>query len=201
MAMTGMPCIRVMQNGRAVCIDARCVLCVAHLCGGRSHPHSLWAQFMVALGTPCCSACWCSCGVVWCGAVRCGVVWCGVVWCGVVWCGVVWCAEGAVTRRQRPGCLPTGTGKRAGLCLLRARRVYVCRSWRGEGGSREDLVSTPLAAVLTPGAPAALPLAPLVGVGVAPAVPTPSCCPGPGGPSAAKHAPWRGRTRPVWTPR
>ena len=52
-----------------------------------------------------------------------GVVWCGVVWCGVVWCGVVWCAEGAVTKRQRPGCLPTGTGKRAGLCVLCARCV------------------------------------------------------------------------------
>ena len=41
------------------------------------------------------------------------VVWC---WCGVVlvWCGVVWCAEGAVTRTQWPGCLPTGTGKREG---------------------------------------------------------------------------------------
>ena len=69
---------------------------------------------------------WCGvvwCGVVWCGVVWCGVVWCGVVWCGVVWCGVVWCAEGAVTKRQRPGCLPTGTGKRAGLCVLCARCV------------------------------------------------------------------------------
>ena len=63
------------------------------------------------------------CGVVWCGVVWCGVVWCGVVWCGVVWCGVVWCAEGAVTRRQWPGCLPTGTGKQAGLCVLCARCV------------------------------------------------------------------------------
>ena len=67
-----------------------------------------------------------ACGVVWCGVVWCGVVWCGVVWCGVVWCGVVWCAEGAVTRRQRPGCLPTGTGKRVGLCVLCARCVLMC---------------------------------------------------------------------------
>ena len=74
-------------------------------------------------------------GVVWCGVVWCGVVWCGVVWCGVVWCGVVWCAEGAVTRRQWPGCLPTGTGKRAGLCVLCARRAYVCRPWWREGES------------------------------------------------------------------
>ena len=81
----------------------------------------------------CVCACWC--GVVWRGVAWRGVVWCGVVWCGVgcgVWgvgCGVwglVWCAEGAVTRRQWPGCLPTGTGKRAGLCVLCARCVLVC---------------------------------------------------------------------------
>ena len=85
------------------------------------------------------------CGVVWCGVVCCAVqccavlwctLWCGVVWCGVVWCGVVWCAEGAVTRRQWPGCLPTGTGKRAGLCVSCARRVYVCRTRRREGEPR-----------------------------------------------------------------
>ena len=29
---------------------------------------------------------------------------------GVCWCGVVWCAEGAVTIRQRPGCLAYGCG-------------------------------------------------------------------------------------------
>ena len=73
----------------------------------------------------------------------CGVVWCGVVWGGVVWCGVVWCAEGAVTRRQWPGCLPTGTGKRAGLCVLCARRVYVCRSWRREGGAGKTWSAPP----------------------------------------------------------
>ena len=69
---------------------------------------------------------WCGvvwCGVVWCGVVWCGVVWCGVVWCGAVRCGVVWCAEGAVTGRKWPGCLPTGTGKRAGLRVWRARCV------------------------------------------------------------------------------
>ena len=37
--------------------------------------------------------------------------------------GVCVCAEGAVTKGQRPGCLPTGTGKRAGLCVLCARCV------------------------------------------------------------------------------
>ena len=36
---------------------------------------------------------------------------------------VVCCAEGAVTKGQRPGCLPTGKGKRAGLCVLCARCV------------------------------------------------------------------------------
>ena len=39
---------------------------------------------------------------------------CCVVWCGVVSCGVVLLAEGAVTRRQLPDCLPTGIGKREG---------------------------------------------------------------------------------------
>ena len=65
------------------------------------------------------------CGVVWYG-----VVWYGAVWCGVVWCGVVWCAEGAVTRRQWPGCLPTGTGKREGCvskCALCASVLLYSR--------------------------------------------------------------------------
>ena len=53
------------------------------------------------------------------------VVWCGVVWCGVVWCGVVWCGvpKALLPKGKRPGCLPTGTGKRAGLCVLCARCV------------------------------------------------------------------------------
>ena len=85
-----------------------------------------------------CGVVWCGvvwCGVVWCGVVWCGVVWCGVVWCGVVgwsgvWCGVVWCAEGAVTRRQWPGCLPMGTGKREGYvswCALCASVLLYSR--------------------------------------------------------------------------
>ena len=51
------------------------------------------------------------------------VWWCGVVWCGVVWCGVVWCGvpKALLPKGKRPGCLPTGTGKRAGLCVLCAR--------------------------------------------------------------------------------
>ena len=97
------------------------------LSSGASHPApSPWVELGSTQGVVWCGVVWCGvvwCGVVWCGVVWCGVVWCGVVWCGVVWCGVVWCAEGAVTKRQRPGCLPTGTGKRAGLCVLCARCV------------------------------------------------------------------------------
>ena len=59
------------------------------------------------------------------GVVSHRVRYCCVVWCGAVWCGVEWCAEGAVTRRQRPGCLPTGTGKRGG-CVRRVRAVCEC---------------------------------------------------------------------------
>ena len=46
------------------------------------------------------------------------MVWCGVVWCGVVWYGV---PKALLPKGKRPGCLPTGTGKRAGLCVLCAR--------------------------------------------------------------------------------
>ena len=113
-------------------------------------------------------------------------VWCGVVWCGVVWCGVVWCGVPKAL-------LPEGNGRdvyprvrvngRGCVCCVRA--VCMCVGLGGERGSREDLVGSPLATVLTPGAPAALPPAPLAGAGAAPAMPTPSCCPGLGGPSAA----------------
>ena len=44
----------------------------------------------------------------------------GVVWCGVVWCGV---PKALLPKGKRPGCLPTGKGKRAGLCVLCARRA------------------------------------------------------------------------------
>ena len=98
------------------------VCCIAVMCCVAFHcVLQCCAMLVVVRGVVWCGVVWC--GVVWCGVVWCGVVWCGVVWCGVVWCGVVWCAEGAVTKRQRPGCLPTGTGKRAGLCVLCARCV------------------------------------------------------------------------------
>ena len=73
-----------------------------------------------------CVMCVVLCCVVSCRVVSFRVVLCRVVSCRVVCvllCSVVWCAEGAVTRRQWPGCLPTGTGKRAGLCVWRARCV------------------------------------------------------------------------------
>ena len=57
----------------------------------------------------------------------------GVVWCGVVWCDVVWCAEGAVTRRQWLGCLPTGTRKREG-CVCSVRAVCKCVDIGGKQG-------------------------------------------------------------------
>ena len=118
------------------CGTVRCgaVRCGAVRCG------VVW-YCVVWCGVKWCGVVWCGvvwCGVVWCGVVWCGVVWCGVVWyfvvwcgvvlrgvvwcgvvwCSVVWCGVVWCAKGAVTRRQWPGCLPTGTGKREG-CVFK----------------------------------------------------------------------------------
>ena len=37
---------------------------------------------------------------------------------GVVWCDV---PKALLPKGKRPGCLPTGTGKRAGLCVLCAR--------------------------------------------------------------------------------
>ena len=149
-----------------------------------------------------CGVVWCGvvwCGVVWCGVVWCGVVWCGVVWCGVVWCGVVWCgvvSKALLPNGKRPGCLPKGKGKRAGLCVLCARRVRVCGSWAERGGDWKNLAGTSVAAVVIPGAPTAPPLFPLVGAGAAPATPTPLCCPGPSGPSAMWRAPSRERTRP-----
>ena len=51
----------------------------------------------------------------------------------MVQCCVVWCAEGAVTRRQRPGCLATGTGKREG-CVSYARAVCECVYHGGKRG-------------------------------------------------------------------
>ena len=125
--------------------------------------------WIVTLTQPCVVHPTYRCGVVWCGVVWCGVVWCGVVWCGVVWCGVVWC--GVVWCGVPKALLPEGNGRdvyprvqvngRGCVCCVRA--VCKCVDLGGERGSREDLVVTPVATVLTPGAPAVPPLAPLVG--------------------------------------
>ena len=73
-------------------------------------------------------------------------------------------------------------------CVCCVRAVRKCVGLGRGRGSRGDLVSSPLATALIPGAPAApLPFL-LAGAGAAPATPTPSCCPGPGGPSAVWHA-------------
>ena len=123
----GVLCPELLGKGRCGVVWCGVVWCGVVWCG------------VVWCGVVWCGVVWCGvvwCGVVWCGVVWCGVVWCGVVWYGVVWCGVVWCAEGAVTRRQWPGCLPTGTGKRAGLCVWRARCVEVCCGIAGPVHSR-----------------------------------------------------------------
>ena len=113
--------------------------------------------------------------IVLCCAVLCCVVLCCVVLCCVVLC----CAEGAVTRRQWPGCLPTGTGKRKG-CVCSTRAVCQCVVFGGKWGSRGNLDVTLLVTVVIPEVPDVLPLSPRAGAGVAPATPPPSCClPGP----------------------
>ena len=59
-----------------------------------------------------------------CCAVLCPWLRCCAALLRVVPPGVVLsCAEGAVTKRQRLGCLPTGKGKQAWLCVLCARCV------------------------------------------------------------------------------
>ena len=124
------------------------------------------------------------------------MVWCGVVWCGVVWCGV---PKALLPKGKRPGVYPRVKVNGLG-CVCCVRAVRKCVGLGRGRGSRGDLVSSPPATALIPGAPAAPPPFLLAGASAAPAMPTPSCCPGPGGPSVVWHAPWRGRTRSVWTP-
>ena len=178
-----------MTNGGVAWCDAMwygVVWCGVVWCG------VVWCG-VVWCGVVWCGVVWCGvvwCGVVWCGVVWCGVVWCGVVWCGVVWCGVVWC--GVVCRRR---CYQRAKGRDVyprvkvnGLgCVCCVRAVRKCVGLGRGRGSRGDLVSSPLATALFPGAPAApLPFL-LAGAGVAPATPTPSCCPGPGSATPATH--------------
>ena len=99
------------SSHRDTVLDTTCLLCGAQ---PETAPH-LWA----------CSAQSHEWEPAWCGVVWCGVVWRGVVSCGVVWCGVVWCGvpKALLPNGKRPGCLPKGKGKRAGLCVLCARCV------------------------------------------------------------------------------
>ena len=139
------------------------------------------------------------CCVVLCCVVLCCVVLCCVVLCCVVLCCVVLCRRRCYQKAKGRDVYPRVQVNGLG-CVCCVRAVRKCVGLGRGRGSRGDLVSTPLATALIPGAPAApLPFL-LAGAGVAPATPTPSCCPGPGGPSAVWHAPWRGRTRSVWTP-
>ena len=63
---------------------------------------------------------WLRCPVLWFVVRR--VVWCCGLWC--VSCCVRYCVPKALLPKgKRPGCLPTGKGKRAGLCVLCARRA------------------------------------------------------------------------------
>ena len=50
---------------------------------------------------------------------------CVVLCCVVLCCVVLWCVvpKALLPKGKRPGCLPTGKGKRAGLCVLCARRA------------------------------------------------------------------------------
>ena len=73
---------------------------------------------VVCRGVPCC-------GVVCCAVLCCAVLCCAVLWCAVLCCAVLWCGvpKALLPKGKRPGCLPTGTGKQAGLCVLCARCV------------------------------------------------------------------------------
>ena len=73
-----------------------------------------------------CRAVSCVCAVLCCAAL-CYVC---VAFCCDVLCR---CAEGAVTKGQRPGCLPTGTGKRE-VCVCCACAVCECVYHSGKRG-------------------------------------------------------------------
>ena len=61
------------------------------------------------------------------------VLCCAVLCFAALRCPVLCCAEGAVTRRQWPGCLPMGTGKREG-CECSVRTVCKCVVLGGNRG-------------------------------------------------------------------
>ena len=90
--------------------------------GGTGSPaQGVFGASCQANGGPSCVVLYC---VVLCCVVLCCVVLCCVVLCCVVLCCVVLCCvvpKALLPKGKRPGCLPTGTGKRAGLCVLCAR--------------------------------------------------------------------------------
>ena len=105
---------------------------------------------------------------------------------------VVCCAEGAVTKRQWPGCLPTGTGKREG-CVSSARAVCKCVDIGGKRGVGETWRPPTRRLLSAQNLPLhSHSLRVLVQAHTAPTTPVPSSCLGPRGPSATWHAPWVG---------
>ena len=123
--------------------------------------------------------------------VLCCVVLCCAVLCCVVLCCVV---PNAVTKKQWPGCLPTGTGKREG-CVYSACAVCKCVDVGRKRGVGETWRSPTRRLLSTQKLPLHSLSLRLLVAGAAPATPTPSCCLGSNGPSAMWYAPWRGRTR------
>ena len=70
--------------------------------------------------------------VICCHRLKRGMLCCLVLCCGAEACRVVlWCAEGAVTKGQRPGCLPTGTGKRLYCGVVYCGVVWRAVVWCG----------------------------------------------------------------------
>ena len=141
-AMAGMSCTRVMQNGRAVCLSARCVWYGAHqrrggpwlpadgvLSSGPPWDHRglVWpyqARQPVPRGLYPAGGCAVRCCAVLCCAVRCGVAWRGMAsQDGVVWCGMA--RHLAKARR-----MPWGLGGTA--TPASGRGVWVRGLW-GEG--------------------------------------------------------------------
>ena len=122
-----------------------------------------------------------------CALPRCDCVGVVSVLCYVVW----WCAEGAVTRRQWPGCLPTSTGKREGR--VSGARV-VCVVIGGKWGGGETWMS-PTRRLLSSEKFPLYPLSLRLLVQAQLLNTTPLCCWGPCGLSVTWPAPWRGRTR------
>ena len=84
-------------HGGACCVGVRCaVLCRVVCCDGVLPPS------------------WWGCVLLCCVASRCGVLCCVALRC---------VPKALLPKGKRPGCLPTGKGKQAGLCVLCARRA------------------------------------------------------------------------------